>query len=300
MDWRGTRVAVTGAGGFVGRALTAELLARGAAVRGLSRGDPPGGAVTWVRGGLGDREALAALVEGAAVVVHAAAWVHRRPRSAADLADLRATNVDGTEALVRACSPELRALVLVSSTAVYGASPGPWEEATACRPTTPYGESKLEAERIVLACPRGGVVRPSAVVGDGAPGSLDVLDRAVRLGVVPVVDGGSARKSLTHVSTVVAACLALAERLALGPPADRIVVATDDRPYTVAEVARWRAGARGVRLVSVPRWLLGALPVARGLLATLAGDAVASNARLRAMGVVPRPTAEEWLVGGAR
>jgi UDP-glucose 4-epimerase len=297
-------VAVTGASGFVGRALVAALLARGATVRGLSRApwvpasprradrSAPASVraagteapTAWVRGDLRDRDALARLVDGAELVLHAAGWVHRRPR-ASELAEVRAVNVGGTAALCDAAGD--RPLVFVSSTAVYGDAPGPWDEDTPCRPTTAYGRTKLEAEALVLAGPRRAVVRPSAIVGDGAPGNLRLLDRVARLGVVPVL--GAARKSFTHVSTVVATVLAVAERLADGVPVDRIVVATDDEPVTVAELVR----ARGARPIRVPAALARWIPADR--LAAVAGDAVASNRRMRALGVVPDPTARDWL-----
>ena len=70
------RVAVTGATGYVGRFIIAELLARGAEVRAWAReGTDCGGfprAVTWIKGDLRGRRGIAALVEGADAVVHAA------------------------------------------------------------------------------------------------------------------------------------------------------------------------------------------------------------------------------------
>lgn len=278
--------------------------------------------VEWVIGEVAERGAVEELVRGAHVVVHAASYVHHRPRGAADLRELRRTNVEGTARVADAAARQPgSALVFVSSTAVYGASPGEWDERTPCAPRTEYGESKLEGERIVLgAHPRGGVVRPSAVVGQGAPGNLVALDALVRRGIVPVVNGGEARKSLTHVSTVVASILALASRLAAvsrDQRESRTFVVTDDEPCTVREIAAWRASAlgRSPHFVSIPRELLGAplaalgraridgvmLRSAAALLVALADDAVARNDAMReVLGVVPSPTARAFLREGAR
>jgi nucleoside-diphosphate-sugar epimerase len=305
-------VAVTGASGFVGRALTAALLDRKATVRGLSRQAHTDDGMTWIQGDVTDAEAVRRLVDGADVVLHAASYVHRRPRGAADLALVDETNVRGTSTVVDALVAQERrpALVFVSSTAVHGSAPTPWSEDSPCRPETPYGRSKLAAEQIVLRYPVGVVARPSAILGDGAPGSLASLDRLIRLGWVPVIDGGSARKSFTHVSTVVAACLALAERAASGRIQDRVVLVTDDEPCSVADLVRWRAAAldRPARLLSLPRASVDRLArvadavglgVVSSLLGTLGGEAVALNGRMRALGVTPTPTAAAWLAGAS-
>ena len=77
-----SRWALTGASGFVGRALAQAALARGASVRGLTRGAALPAGVEAIRGDLADRDALARLVHGADVVVHLAAYVHRRSSGA--------------------------------------------------------------------------------------------------------------------------------------------------------------------------------------------------------------------------
>lgn len=313
-------VAVTGASGFLGRALVEALVARGARVHGLSRRDmPPTARVRWVRGDVSSAAALRELTAGASVVLHAASFVHRRPRNQRDLAEMQRTNVEGTERLVERCVEQGNTpLVFVSSTAVYGAARSPWDESTPCEPLTHYGRTKLDAERIVLARhSRAGVVRPTSIVGDRAPGSLRALDAMLRIGIVPVIDGGAARKSITHVSTVVRATIALAERALAGEGAGRVVVATDDEPCSVRDIALLRARKLGrrVRFSTVPRrpvsvatgWIDRALeagglsvPRATALLATLADDAVASNRLMRTwLGVVPSPTAREYL-GGTR
>ena len=94
-------VAVTGATGFIGRHLTADLTRRGVEVRAIVRpGSPsadPSGA-TIVRAPL-ETEALGAAFAGADAVVHLAGVV-----SAVDDATYAAVNAEGTRAVAAAAN----------------------------------------------------------------------------------------------------------------------------------------------------------------------------------------------------
>jgi nucleoside-diphosphate-sugar epimerase len=71
---------VTGAGGFLGGVVARQLLAQGAQVRSLARGDYPAlraAGVETVRGDLGDPEAVNHAVEGCDTVFHVAAKAGR-------------------------------------------------------------------------------------------------------------------------------------------------------------------------------------------------------------------------------
>src|SRR6266513_1494382 len=147
-----------------------------------------------------------ALVRGADVVVHLAAWVHRYSRGTKDRDECWSVNVGGTDALIDALRGLTRApfAVLMSSASVYGPSALALDEAASCHPHTVYGQSKLEAERHFLDAVRGGairgcVLRPAMIFGPAAPGNLDRLARMARRGWVIEVARG-ARKSVAVVS----------------------------------------------------------------------------------------------------
>ena len=94
-------VAITGATGFVGAALTRRLAATGrniqALVRPLSnRKRPSGIAVRWIDGDLEDTDSLRRLIHGADAVVHCAGAVR-----GATQAQFNRVNVDGTARLVK-------------------------------------------------------------------------------------------------------------------------------------------------------------------------------------------------------
>src|SRR5690606_12349097 len=91
-------IAVTGATGFVGRAVLDEAAARGLEVRALTRRpQEPLAGVEWVRGDLSARPALEALVDGASAVIHVAGVVNTPDPSV-----FEAGNALGTRSVVGA------------------------------------------------------------------------------------------------------------------------------------------------------------------------------------------------------
>src|SRR5688572_24199991 len=110
-------VAVTGGTGFVGRRLVRELVARGDAVRVLTRdaaraaGLPP--SVQVCAGDLASGTVPGAFLEGVEVLFHLAGEI-KRP------AAMRSLHVDGTRALAAAAAHRIKRWVQLSSVGVYG------------------------------------------------------------------------------------------------------------------------------------------------------------------------------------
>ena len=89
-------VLVTGGGGFLGSAIIERLVARGDAVRSLSRGDYPNltnMGVDQVRGDIGDRQIVETACRGVELVFHVAA----KPPPWGKYRDYYKTNVSGTQ-----------------------------------------------------------------------------------------------------------------------------------------------------------------------------------------------------------
>mgnify|MGYP002847275354 FL=1 len=148
---------VTGATGFVGRALVSKLLTKDCQIKALVRktsGLPV--EVEQVVVDLGEIEGQAAInaaFTGLDVVVHAAARVHMiQDRSANPLAEFRKLNRDVTLALAAlAADKGIKRFVFLSSIGVNGNnSVKPFSEKDTPNPQEPYAISKYEAEQGLL------------------------------------------------------------------------------------------------------------------------------------------------------
>ncbi|MCU0255132.1 MAG: GDP-mannose 4,6-dehydratase [Vicinamibacterales bacterium] len=147
-------VLVTGASGFVGSHLLPLVAAEGdVAIHAWTRDVVPDWPARWTVIDMGDRRAVERAIAGAPpdVVYHLAGAAHVG-QSFASVADTLETNAFGTAVLLdalRAHAPHARILVVSSST-VYRASAGPLDEGSPVGPTSPYGLSKLAAERLAV------------------------------------------------------------------------------------------------------------------------------------------------------
>ena len=145
---------VTGAAGFIGRSIAAELLANGESVRGidnLSTGKRENlaglEAMDFIEADLNDANACATACHGVEVVFHQAALASV-PRSVADPISTNDSNVSGTlQLLVAARDAKARRVVYAGSSAAYGDAPSlPKHEAMLPDPISPYAVSKLTGE----------------------------------------------------------------------------------------------------------------------------------------------------------
>lgn len=245
------KIAVTGAGGFIGGRLMSSRSARGDRIQPVRR---TGGVVPFERGAVDDA------IRGAEVVIHLAGVV-----SAVGEAAFIAGNVEGTRIIGEAAAACGARLVHISSLAAGGPAPAsaPRSEADPPSPINAYGRSKLASER-ALAAIRGlhwTALRPGVVYGPGDRAMLPLF-RMARRGVLPVVGRTGAAYSIVHVDDLVRAIAAAAER---GAPGDILYVG-HPRPVTARELVAAVGAAVGgrIRLIGVPMTLTRA--------AALAGD----------------------------
>jgi nucleoside-diphosphate-sugar epimerase len=218
-------ILLTGAAGFVGRAV---LAASGTEHRwtALDIGFPPnwspGTAVTESAiSDLSDPIALLSLVERVQpeAVVHLAGWTGKGS-SVENRSRLLGANLVSTWNLLDAIAswkPERPVhFVLASSALVYGDQPGPFLESMSTRPSDEYAMTKWLAEEAVRAYGRRGlvlptVVRPSVIYGPGQSGTMFVpsLARALASGSPFPMTAGEQKRDLLHVADAARAILSL-------------------------------------------------------------------------------------------
>jgi nucleoside-diphosphate-sugar epimerase len=256
------RVLVTGASGFVGRAVVRSLAARGWQVTALVRRElPVPGASTVVRAAdLHDRVAMRRAVAGVQAVVHLAARVHVMREAATDpLAAFREVNVDGTRILLE-LSRDARAaqFVYVSSIKVHGEGRDrPYRATDPLNPSDPYGQSKSEAEALVTDTPVAelgwSIIRPPLVYGPGVGGNfLRLLGLADRARTLPLPLGGIGnRRSLVFVENLADAIGAMLH--SDGSVGRRYLVSDGEDLSTSELIARLAVAMGGrARLVACP------------------------------------------------
>ncbi len=268
------RVAVTGAAGFVGRALLQAAATAGHETVALTRraGPVAGAAHTVTITGLDDADALRRALDGCDAVVHLAARVHVMRREGAEgAARFAAVNVEGTRAVRDAAlAAGVRRLVHLSTAKVHGEGGGaPYRDADPLRPQGAYAGTKADAERLLGATDpaRLGwtILRPPLVYGPGVGGNFRRLLQLAALGArLPLPLGGlDNRRSLVAVDNLADAILvALTHPAAVGRA---FVVGDAESPSTSELLGRLGAAlGRPVRLWPLPRGLLRAAFTAVG------------------------------------
>lgn len=257
-------VAVTGANGFVGRALCAAMESSGIAVRPLVRravSEPAAVAV----GEIGSQTEWSEALAGVGCVIHCAARVHVSRQSGREsLSSFYEVNVAGTRRLAdQAAAMGVRRLVFLSSVKVNGDStqPGaPFSIDSAAAPQDSYGASKWEAERALLEIGAATglevvIVRPPLVYGPGVKANFLKLMRLVELGIPLPFDKVGNRRSLVAVGNLVDLLITCTTHPAAN---GQTFFVSDGRDLSTPELIRALATAMGkkVRLVSIPLPLL--------------------------------------------
>lgn len=293
------RVLVTGATGFVGRAVVDRLVQDGTPVTASVRRDPTTRiGIREVRvGDLGLATDWTAALDGCDAVVHCAARVHVMSDTATDpLSAYRAANVEGSVALAkRAAAAGVRRFVFISSIKVNGegtALSKPYRADDRPAPVDPYGISKHEAEQALQAFAATGaielvIIRPPLVYGPGVKANFLSMARWIARGV-PLPFGGinANRRSfvaLANLVDLIVTCLKHPE--AVG----QVFLVSDGEDLSTGELLRRTARALGVssRLLPLPSSILafGASAVGRRDLwqrlgGTLQVDSMPTRARL--------------------
>lgn len=287
------RILVTGAGGFVGQRLLPRLLADGRSVTIATRspsssnsldGDVRIVRVSRISGGTDWREALA----GCSAVVHLAAQVPSRGVEEKTFVEV---NDRGTGRLVeQACVCGVRTFIFMSSifSLVDNSAKEPVNDAVSSVALSPYGLSKLAAERHVLAFSKNGrlgvSLRPPLIYGSAAKGNWQMLLK-LAASPLPLPFGAvNNRRSLISVDNLVDAVCAVVAAGDAGVSGQFAV--SENVPVSLEQIVSLsRAGmGRSRNLISFPPKLLalGLNALGRGrMAASLFGDLVVDSSRFQ-------------------
>jgi UDP-4-keto-D-QuiNAc 4-reductase len=270
-------VFVTGANGFVGRAVCAELRTRGTAVIAAMREPPPTDAHAVRMPDLGPESDWTPLLTGRDIdrVIHLAARVHvMNDRVEDPLAEFRRVNTAGTLRLARqAAAAGVRRFVYVSSIKVNGEQTllgHPFVARVERAPSDPYGQSKFEAERGLAAIAHETgmeitVVRPPLVYGPGVRANFLSMMRWIKRGIPLPFGAIDNRRSLVALDNLVDLLIVCTEHPAA---AGKTFLVSDGEDLSTTDLLRRIGQALGkpARLVPVP-------PAVLTFAATLAGRA---------------------------
>ena len=259
------KIAVSGANGFVGKAVVNHLRAAGHQVFPLLRKAKPGGD-SFSLGDLGDLAVIKNFPRVNAVVHLAAISTCQNSKTTDCEAEFHRVNVHGTRKLLEASiAAGARHFLLLSSIKANGESsfPGhPLRIDDAPKPETPYGRSKWEAEQLLMALSRSRIdytiVRPPLIYGPSAAGNLGMLARMVDFGVPLPIGGIDNRRSIAYIGNVthfISYCLG-------NPTArNRTFMVSDETSISTESIVKLIALAKGkeARLLSAPVSLLVSL-----------------------------------------
>jgi len=307
------KILVTGANGFVGKAVCAELAARSFYVVGALRDASAIGDLSvypWKEvfsvGDIDSHTDWTASLAGCSSLIHLAARAHiLNDTTENPLEAFRKTNVDGSVQLARcAVRASVKRFVFVSSVGVNGNSnTQPFTESDIPAPAEAYAVSKLEAEQALREELNGTgvelvIVRPPLVYGPECPGNFRRLLRLLSSGV-PLPFGAIHTKrsfvSLWNLADFLATCVASEHA------AGQVFLVSDLEDVTLPDLLRGLAKGTGKTptLFSLSPALLRALASAtgkRGMFEKLCGNlTVDANHAHSALGWTPPVSLAEGL-----
>ena len=284
------RVLVTGATGFVGRALCPALKQVGhevsAAVRNPNADDIPEGVTVHAINDIGPETDWADALSDTDAVIHLAARAHVMNETAVEF---NRVNGEGTARLASATAMAgIRRFVYLSTVKVMGErSDAPFQEADTPRPEDAYGKSKLAGEQALTVAAAGTgletvILRTPLVYGPGAKGNLLSLLKLCQAAPPLPFAAVNNQRSIIYLGNLIdAICLCLTADKAAG----ETYFVRDDEDISTPALIRHMAAALGrpARLFPAPEGILrlaGAITGKSQAISTLLSDLQVKNEKI--------------------
>jgi len=286
-------ILITGATGFIGRNLVEGLFNKGGHTLLCLVRNPQKTkvlerfGVKLIYGDVTDKASLDKLLNyKIEVIFHNAAYVgNKNPKL------LHQTNALGSENICElALKLGVERLIYTSSVAVISGNPQvPLTEDLPFKATNTYGESKIEAEKVILNYREKGlnivIVRPPMVYGEDEPHMLKVLLFITKYRLFPLIDKGKAKFHLGYVKNVVEAMIFLLNKQ---EALEGSFFLGDEEVLTVREVFDSFARVLKVKpLPNLPTWLrpiVVNLPLVGRKISFFSKDRVYSLERIKSLG----------------
>ena len=191
------KILLTGSNGFLGKHVRTELLNRNIGFDTINRSRAAKSTFQ-----LDLAEEIPHFQSQYSHVIHIAGKAHSYPKSEKEKNDFYKVNVQGTKNLINALTWIPKAVIYISSVAVYGIQEGKnINEDAALDPTTDYGKSKLSAEAYLSDWANANgcrlvILRLPLIVGDEPVGNLKRMVKAVKRGRYLPLYKSRAQKSM--------------------------------------------------------------------------------------------------------
>ncbi|RXJ91446.1 epimerase [Aliarcobacter trophiarum LMG 25534] len=186
------------------------------------------------------------------IVLHCAALVHQKIEYSYE--KYYEINVEYPVKLAKLAKQNgVRQFVFISTIAVYGEDIEKLDENTICNPITPYGKSKLEAEKELLKLDDGdfivSIVRPPMIYGKNAPGNIDNLVKLVKkLPIIPLGSIGNKRSFI-----LIQNILNIINEIVIQRK-EGVFLASDDQPLSTSKLIELIANnlEKKIYLIKIP------------------------------------------------